>query len=171
MFKKKSGTFPQRASSLVGYKTFAKKKAPVGEKSLKPLCSALLSILSIRVELVSEVGQVEERISRELVKDSGLHHGENNADRGRLGGRPRPGCPIKTGLAGAVALGPDCSPAPPSWENLMLREVKRCTYVQTVSEPESERKPMNNRQMPLRYWKESGVVRECTESKGNDGFT
>lgn len=80
MFKKKSGTFPQRASSLVGYKTFAKKKAPVGEKSLKPLCSALLSILSIRVELVSEVGQVEERISRELVKDSGLHHGENNAD-------------------------------------------------------------------------------------------
>lgn len=53
----------------------------------------------------------------------------------------------------------------------MLREVKRCTYIQTVSEPESEWKPMNNCQMPLRYWKESGVVRECTESKGNDGFT
>lgn len=50
------------------------------------------------MELVSQAGQAEEGVSRELIKGIRLH-GEHRADRGGLAGDTRPGRPVKMGFA------------------------------------------------------------------------
>lgn len=51
------------------------------------------------MELVSQAGEAEEGISRELIKGMRLTSWRTQGRQGRLAGNTRPGRPVKTGFA------------------------------------------------------------------------